>query len=70
MFPQNLSSSKILQFLGYALNLMVIPQMEICSFQFQRLPKVHFVLYKVEIWEDTLKMKQKEVRKRTCIACM
>ena len=69
MFPQNLSSSKILQFLGYALSIMVIPRTEIYSFQFQRLPEVPFALYKVKSWEDALKMKEKEVRKRT-LACM
>lgn len=44
MFPQNLSPSEVLQFLDCALNIMVIPQMEICSFQFQRLPEGPFAV--------------------------
>lgn len=46
---------------------MVIPQMEICSFQFQRPSEVSFAI--VQSWEESLKTKQKEARKRI-FACM
>ena len=42
--PPELSSSEVLQFLDCALNIMVIPQMEICSFQFQSLPEGPFAV--------------------------
>lgn len=49
------------------LNIKVIPQMEICSFQFQRLSEVSVAI--VQSWEESLKMKKKEARKRI-FACM
>lgn len=70
MFPQNLSSSKVLQFLESCSEHDGNSTNDACSFQFQGFClKYPLLLYKVKSWEDALKMQQKEVRKRT-FACM
>ena len=51
--PSESFSSKILCFLDYALNIMVISQMEVCSFHFQKMPEVLLLLYNVKGWEDS-----------------
>ena len=51
--PSEPFSSKILCFLDYALNIMVISQLEICSFHFQKMLEVLLLLYNVKSWEDS-----------------
>lgn len=68
MLPQNVSSSKILIF-GSCSEHNGNSTNGDSSFPFQRLPEVPFTIVQSQSREDSLKMQQKEVRKRI-FACM
>lgn len=56
-------SSKILCFLDYVLNIMVIPQMEICSFHFQKMLEVLLLCTKLRV-EKILKDEAEESQEK------